>query len=151
MLLYKLVDLKKRATLETTQQQTKLFESLLNKPFWIWDVEEHKAEDIKTKGNCWFNHIIGLPRKEGIDRPIFDYQKILYDTSLDLDFYNSLNRNFKNKHVVHVLQYLVLFNFCCITSQVCFSFIKSSHLFSTQLDLALPWCNGMIHLCLFAK
>jgi hypothetical protein len=52
LLLYELVDLKKRATLETTQQQTKLFESLLNKPFWIWDVEEHKAEDIKTKGNC---------------------------------------------------------------------------------------------------
>jgi hypothetical protein len=45
-------DLKKRDTLEATQQQTKLLESLLNKPFWIWDVEEHKAEDIKTKGNC---------------------------------------------------------------------------------------------------
>jgi hypothetical protein len=120
LLLYKLVDLKKRATLETTQQQTKLFESLLNKPFWIWDVEEHKAEDIKTKGNCCFNHIIGLRQKEGIDRPIFDYQKILYDTSLALDFYNSLNRNFKNKHLVHVPQYLILFNFYCITSQVCF-------------------------------
>jgi hypothetical protein len=36
---------------------------LLNKPFWIWNVEEHKKEDIKTNGECCFNHIIGLPIK----------------------------------------------------------------------------------------
>jgi hypothetical protein len=58
-------DLKKRVSLETAQQQSKLFEMLLNKPFWIWNVEEHKKEDIKTNGNCCFNHIVGLPTKEG--------------------------------------------------------------------------------------
>jgi hypothetical protein len=42
-------DLKKRVTLETTQQQTKLLESLLNKPFWIWDVKEHKEKTLKQK------------------------------------------------------------------------------------------------------
>jgi len=76
-------DLKKRVSLEaTTQQQSKFFERLQNKPFWIWNAEEHKQEDIDTKGNCCFNHIIGLPQKDGDDKPLYDYQQILFD-SLD--------------------------------------------------------------------
>jgi hypothetical protein len=38
-------DLKKRVSLGTTtagQQQSMLFERLQNKPFWIWDIVEHK-------------------------------------------------------------------------------------------------------------
>jgi hypothetical protein len=60
-------DLKKRVTLETTilqQQQSKLFERLRNKPFWIWDIEEHKLEDARTHGACCFNHIIGYLSRE---------------------------------------------------------------------------------------
>jgi hypothetical protein len=41
-------DLKKRVSLEIPQQQARLFERLLNKPFWIWDQQQHKLEDIKT-------------------------------------------------------------------------------------------------------
>jgi hypothetical protein len=37
-------DFKKRLSLEITQQQSKLFERLLNKPFWIWNTEQHKLE-----------------------------------------------------------------------------------------------------------
>jgi hypothetical protein len=61
-------DLKKRVVSETEEQQkqSRLFEGLQNKPFWIWDVEEHKQEDIKTNGDCCFNHIIGLPEKNGL-------------------------------------------------------------------------------------
>jgi hypothetical protein len=44
-------DLKKRVTLESAQQQCSLFDRLQNKPFWIWNIEEHKQEDIKTNGN----------------------------------------------------------------------------------------------------
>jgi hypothetical protein len=33
---------------------------LRDKPFWIWDTKQHKQEDIKTKGDCCFNHIIGF-------------------------------------------------------------------------------------------
>jgi hypothetical protein len=36
--------------------------------FEIWDIEEHKQEDIKTKGDCCFNHIIDLPTKEGDEK-----------------------------------------------------------------------------------
>jgi hypothetical protein len=52
-------DLKKRVGLEITSQQTKLLERLLNKPFWIWDQEEHKLQDVTTNGDCCFNRIIG--------------------------------------------------------------------------------------------
>jgi hypothetical protein len=46
-------DLKKRVTSEaTTQQQFKQHERLQNKPFWIWDQQLHKLEDIRTKGDC---------------------------------------------------------------------------------------------------
>ena len=74
-------DLKKRVSLETTvQQQSKLFEKLHNKPFWIWDHHKHKLEDIKRSGFCCFNHIIGLPQKDGIDKPLYDYEQILFDS-----------------------------------------------------------------------
>jgi hypothetical protein len=75
-------DLKKRFSLEatTTQQQYRLTEKLYNKPFWIWDVQEHKQEDIKTNGDCCFNHIIGLPLKDSIDKPLYDYEKIIFDS-----------------------------------------------------------------------
>jgi hypothetical protein len=71
-------DLKKRvSTLEITQEYHSL-ERLRNKPFWIWDIEQHKQEDLKTKGNCCFNHIIGLPNKEGMEKAIFDNKKLLF-------------------------------------------------------------------------
>jgi hypothetical protein len=69
----------KKVVLEaTTQQQTKLFERLLNKPFWIWDQQQHKLEDIRTNGDSCFNHIIGLPQKNGADKPLYQYEKIIF-------------------------------------------------------------------------
>jgi hypothetical protein len=73
-------DLKKRVNLEaTTKQQSWLFERLHNKPFWIWNVEEHKQQDIRTNGDCCFNHIIGLPQKDSVDKPLYDYEEIIFD------------------------------------------------------------------------
>jgi hypothetical protein len=44
-------DLKKRVCLETAaQQQSRLFRRLWDKPWWIWDVEEHRLMDIEAKG-----------------------------------------------------------------------------------------------------
>jgi hypothetical protein len=74
-------DLKKRVSLEATiQQQSKLTEKLHNKPFWIWNIEEHKRQDVTSNGNCCFNHIIGLPSKETVDKPLYDYEKIIFDS-----------------------------------------------------------------------
>jgi len=54
---------------QSQQENTRkeLFQKLQNKPFWIWNIAEHKQEDIKTNGDCCFNHIIGLPQRNGID------------------------------------------------------------------------------------
>jgi hypothetical protein len=93
-------DLKKRiSSSNQQQQQIQSFDKLQNKPFWIWDIQEHKLEDIRTKGECCFNHIIGLPTKEGLEKPIFDYQGLLYEALLSPDFCNPLNHNFKDKHI----------------------------------------------------
>ncbi len=82
-------DLKKRVTLETTQEH-KALERLRNKPYWIWDINEHKQEDIRTNGDCCFNHLIGLPQKDGVDKPLYDYKEIIFD---------SLVTNNGNKHL----------------------------------------------------
>ena len=63
------------------QQETTLFSSrILNKPFWIWGIKEHKAADILTNGYCCFNYITGLPKKNEEDKPFYDYEKLLFDT-----------------------------------------------------------------------
>jgi hypothetical protein len=59
--------------------QHQLLQRLENKPFWIWDKEEHRQEDIRTNGDCCFNHIIGLPQKDGVDKPMYDYEKLIFD------------------------------------------------------------------------
>jgi hypothetical protein len=88
-------DLKKRVTLEVAQQQSKLFDICRGKPFWIWEIHEHKKEDINTKGNCCFNHIIGLPQKDSVDKPLYDYEKIIFDYLVT----QNSNINPCNKHV----------------------------------------------------
>jgi hypothetical protein len=57
-------DLKKIVILEATKgQQQKLFERLQNKPFWTWDVEEHKQEDIRANGDCCLTILLACHRK----------------------------------------------------------------------------------------
>jgi hypothetical protein len=69
--------------LVSAQQQEKarneLYDRLINKPFWIWSKEEHKQEDIRTDGDCCFNHIIGLPQKDGQDKSFYDYEQLIFD------------------------------------------------------------------------
>ena len=80
-------------------QQTQYFDILKDKRFWIWDLEEHKLEDIKTEGKCCFNHIIGLPTKNGEEKPLFDYEELLYHSLLNNDHSNILRHTFKHKHL----------------------------------------------------
>jgi terminase large subunit-like protein len=87
-------ELRKRVCIEVQQQSSRYFEKLQNKPFWIWNIKEHKQEDIDTNGECCFNHIIGLPIKNGQEKAIFDYEKLLYDSLLD----NNVN-DIKHKHL----------------------------------------------------
>ena len=63
------------------------FKVFRDKLFWINDINEHKHQDILHKGACCFNHIIGLPRKDSVEKPIFDYEVNLtkaFDTYNDI-------------------------------------------------------------------
>jgi len=73
-------------------------------------VKKHKQEDIKTKGACCFNHIVGLPRKDGIEKPLFDYEWLLYrrfskkgylnsNPKFHSDDPNNIAYTFKEKHL----------------------------------------------------
>jgi hypothetical protein len=74
-------DLQKLVQSNTNGQITSgdLQAKLQDKPFWVFDKEQHKQEDISTKGECCFWHIIGCPQKDGSDMPVLPYQKTLYD------------------------------------------------------------------------
>ena len=93
-------DLQRLVQSQSAPEQSQLLQRLREKPFWIWDQDKHRREDIKTNGDCCFNHIIGLPRKDGkAMKPMFDYEKLLYDSLLIPDFYNPLQHTFKHKHL----------------------------------------------------
>lgn len=66
---------------------------LKGKSFWIWDKEEHDKLFLETNGLCCFNHIVGLPTKDKKELPLFDYEKLLYDTLMSID------KSFKDKHL----------------------------------------------------
>jgi hypothetical protein len=62
-------------------------------PFWIWDQQRHKEQHIVTDGQCCFNHIVGLPVKDNVEHPLYDYERLLYDSLLNVD------GSFKDKHL----------------------------------------------------
>lgn len=64
-------------------------ERLKGKGFWSWDTVNHKDKHKIHNGKCCFNHIIGLPRKDGVEKPMFDYEKILYRALIDPGYLNS--------------------------------------------------------------
>lgn len=66
---------------------------LKDKPFWLWDKQEHRQEFIKTEGQCCFNHIIGLPVKDKKEHPLYDYEKLLFDNLF------TSQESFKDKHL----------------------------------------------------
>ena len=77
-------DLEKKVSgLEATRRDHKILELLHDKPFWLWNTEKHKQEDINTKGQCCFNHIVSCPTKNGQEKAMFDYEKLLYYSLLD--------------------------------------------------------------------
>ena len=62
-------------------------------PFWIWDKEQHRQQAAATNGNCCIQHVLGLPIKDRREFPLFDYEKLLYDSLLPV------SGGFKDKHL----------------------------------------------------
>jgi hypothetical protein len=77
-------DLQKK---EEIKLHSECFEVFRDKPFWISNIDEHKRQDIIHKGACCFNHIISLPRKDNVEKPIFDYEQDVIKT---LDSYDDI-------------------------------------------------------------
>ena len=62
-------------------------------PFWIFDKDIHRQQAAATNGKCCFNHVCGLPTKDKKEYPMFDYEKLLYDSLLTNE------GSFKDKHL----------------------------------------------------
>lgn len=45
-----LKDPKKLVQSQSSLEQSQLSQKLKDKPFWVWDQQQHKREDIRTKG-----------------------------------------------------------------------------------------------------
>jgi hypothetical protein len=75
------------------QSSSSSLSALKRLPFWIWDKDQHRQQAAATNGNCCFNHVVGLPTKDKKEYPLFDYEKILYDSLLSVD------GSFKDKHL----------------------------------------------------
>ena len=87
-------DLQKLVSAQQKENTRKeLFQRLQNKPFWIWNIKEHKQEDVRTNGDCCFNHIIGLPQKDSVDKPLYDYERIIFDSLVTSNANSSLNKH----------------------------------------------------------
>ena len=71
-------------------KQLQQLERLRDKAFWYWDRGEHKEKDKSSNGDCCFNHIIRLPRKDGRRKPLFDYELLLYRALLVPGYLNSI-------------------------------------------------------------
>jgi hypothetical protein len=55
-----------------------MLDRLRGKPFWYWNNGRHNEVTRSSKYDCCFNHIVGLPTKDGIEKPMFDYERDIY-------------------------------------------------------------------------
>ena len=78
--------------LQNKESSSSSFLSLKDKPFWIWDKQEHLRLAEETNGNCCFNHVIGLPVKDKNEFPLFDYEQLLFNQLFSTN-------GFKDKHL----------------------------------------------------
>jgi hypothetical protein len=74
------------------QQQQQLLQKLRDRPFYIWNSDKHKSASNPgntINGYCCFNHIIGLPQKNGILQPLWSYEDMLYRALMIPGYLNS--------------------------------------------------------------
>ena len=64
--------------IEQVQEEQKVDKSILDvafigKPFYCWDINK------KGIDSCCFNHLIGLPQKNDIEHPLYEYEQEILD------------------------------------------------------------------------
>ena len=62
--------------------QPKQFTIFRGLPFYRWDIseEEHRRLAARSNNTCCFNHQISLPEKNGVEHPLYDYERNVFDT-----------------------------------------------------------------------
>ena len=80
MLPYQRHQRKQQANNRIQQSSFDFIKLLYNKPFWIFDKDQHLQKAIESKQNCCFNHVVSLPTKDGRCYPLFEYEKLLFNT-----------------------------------------------------------------------
>lgn len=68
--------------IESQPSSQSQLQKLKGKIFWNWGSYEHRRKHATYRGNCCFNHIIGPPKKDGVEKPFYDYEKLLYNALL---------------------------------------------------------------------
>jgi hypothetical protein len=66
-----------------------VLQRLRDKPLLVLGKDRHGQKHRANKGRCCFNHIIGLPKKDGKRKPMFDYERHLYQALLEPAYLNS--------------------------------------------------------------
>ena len=66
-----------------------LLNKLRNKPFYIWATLKHKDTTGYGK-TCCFNHIVGLPSKNGIPQPLWEYEEMVHRALMIPGYINSV-------------------------------------------------------------
>jgi hypothetical protein len=78
--------------LSGSKEMQDLQRKLQGRPFYIWESNKHRLASNPSnyiKGRCCFNHIIGLPKKNGVPLPLFDYQDVIYRALMIPGYLNS--------------------------------------------------------------
>jgi hypothetical protein len=86
------------------EDQQFLSSKLQGKPFWVWIRNNHKRMSMIHKDNCCMQHIIGLPTKNGVEMPMFEYERMLYRALTEPNYLNTsahgdVAHSFKAKHL----------------------------------------------------
>jgi hypothetical protein len=70
-----------QSTESNSKEMQDLTQKVRDRPFYIWSGIKHKPlsnPNNTIQGRCCFNHIIGLPKKNGVPQPPWNYQDQIY-------------------------------------------------------------------------
>jgi hypothetical protein len=88
--LQRIVLTSEQSTPEDSPAMKELLKRTRDKRFWwVGDPTEHARRHKLSNGNCCFNHIIGLPKKNGEEKGFFDYQRNIYKALFTPSVYNA--------------------------------------------------------------
>jgi hypothetical protein len=86
----KLQEQKKRFDIITIEDLAKHIQGS-QKPFYRWDLQHREQIEpiINIQGYCCYNHIIGLPVRNGVRHPLYNYERIIYKALFEDSYLNS--------------------------------------------------------------